>query len=299
MDVTMLSTFGSFEAAKSGLSISMQQLNVTEQNIANVNTEGYTRQRILTSAKEPTSSAYLIAQLGKTNVGQGVETTGIQQIRSAYMDQQYRNLNTNYNDSSTKESALKYLSSLFNELDDDSSMSTAVTNFFSAMNTFASNPSLDSYRTNVQQQAESMTEAFRNVYQEMQSLWHDQNESIKETSKTVNSLAQSISSLNDLIARSEQTVGTANDLVDERNLLLDKLAGYVNITYSSNPSNGSMVDVSIGGQALVSGKTANAVSATSVTDLASQIAKLNQDIASNPPNAAADQTAIAQRSSRE
>jgi flagellar hook-associated protein 1 FlgK len=51
------STFGSFEAAKSGLSVAMQQLNVTEQNIANVNTPGYSRQRIQTSAKEPKKQA--------------------------------------------------------------------------------------------------------------------------------------------------------------------------------------------------------------------------------------------------
>ena len=79
----MLSTFGAFEAAKTGLSISMQQFNVTEQNIANANTDGYTRQRILTSAKEPASSSYLIAQLNNPNVGQGVKATGIQQIRSS------------------------------------------------------------------------------------------------------------------------------------------------------------------------------------------------------------------------
>lgn len=289
----MLSTFGAFEAAKSGLSVSMQQLNVTEQNIANVNTEGYTRQRILTSAKEPASAAYLIAQLSKANVGQGVESTGIQQIRSAYLDQQYRNLNSNYSDSSSRDTSLTYLSGLFNELNDDSSMTTSVNNFFTALNTFSSDTSSQSSRTNVQQQAASMTESFRNIYQEMQSLWKDQNSSILTTTQTINATAQKIASLNDLIAKSEATAGTANDLVDQRNNLLDQLAGYVNITYTNNPSNGSMVNVAIGGQMLVNGKTANAIGVSSISDLATQIAALNQDIASNPGNAATDQAAIA------
>ena len=69
----MASTFGLFESAKSGLSVAMQQLNVTEQNIANVNTQGYTRQRMLTSAKEPPISLYLIAQLNKRLSGKALK----------------------------------------------------------------------------------------------------------------------------------------------------------------------------------------------------------------------------------
>ena len=275
----MASTFGSFEAAKSGLSVAMQQYNVTEQNISNVNTDGYTRQRILTSAKEPTSATYLIAQLSKTNIGQGVETKGIEQIRSTYLDQQYRNLNTGYTSSSTSSETLKYLEGLFDELDDNSSLSISINSFFSALNTFSSDTSSDSNRTNVQQQAKSMTESFRNVYEEMQSLRKNQNDNIKTTAQTINSLSQQIASINDLIARSEQTVGTATDLNDERNLLLDKLSGYVNITYSPNAANGSMVDVKIGGQTLVNGKTSNQLSVNSLSDLGGQIAQLNKDIA--------------------
>jgi flagellar hook-associated protein 1 FlgK len=255
----MPSTFGSFEAAKTGLSVSMQQLNVTEQNIANVNTPGYTRQRILTSAKEPASSSYLIAQLSKAAVGQGVEVICIQQIRSAYLDQQYRNLNASHSYSASRSDALTYLTGVFNELDEDSSLTAAIGNFFSALNTFSSDTSSKEYRTNVQQQAQSMTESFRTVYEEMQSLWRDQNDSVDMLSQKINSLAQKIAALNDAIARSEQTGGTANDLNDERNLLLDELSGYVNITYAPNAVNGSMVDVKIGDLVLVDGKTPNRI----------------------------------------
>ena len=290
----MLSTFGAFESARSGLSVAMQQLNVTEQNIANVNTEGYTRQRLLTSAKEPGSSAYLIAQLNKTNVGQGVTATGIQQIRSSYLDQQYRNLNTGYNYSSNRSDALKYLTGLYNELNDDSSMSIAISGFFSALNTFTSDPSSQEYRTNVQQKAASMTESFQNVYEEMQSLWEDQNGSMEATAIQINSVAEKLADLNDLIAKSVQAVGTANDLEDQRNLLLDELSGYANITYSKNASNPNMINVSIGGLALVTGNTFNQIGVDSASDhqadidtLLTQIAGYNSDPVAN----AADLTA--------
>ncbi len=300
MDDNMSSTFGVFESAKSGLSVSMQQLNVTEQNIANVNTTGYTRQRILTSAKEPATSVYLISQLNDTLVGQGVESTGIQQIRSTYLDQQYRNLNSAYTASSSRDDALTYLTGLYNELDDDSSLTTSIGDFFSALSTFSSDTSSEEYRTNVQQQAASMTQNFNNVYEEMQSLWNDQNDSIDTVSQQINSIAQKISQLNDSIASAAQTGGTANDLNDERNLLLDELSGYTNITYSLNANNSNMVDVQIGGLSLVDGTTANEIEVDSSADhsteidaLTTKIADINAQITAGTMTSADGQTAIA------
>jgi flagellar hook-associated protein 1 FlgK len=293
------STFGSFEAAKSGLSVAMQQLNVTEQNIANVNTPGYSRQRIQTSAKEPAASTYLVAQLNKALVGQGVETTGIQQIRSVYLDKQYRTLNANYNYSTSRSSALEYLTGLFNELNDEGSLTTSIGSFFSSLNTFASDTSSKEFRTNVQQQALSMTQNFNNIYEEMQSLWHDQNDSIATAAQKINAIAQKITQLNDAIARIAQTGSEANDLNDERNLLLDELSGYVNVSYSVNADNNNMIDVSIGGLRLVEGKTANLITVDSpsahtaqIDLLTNQIAAINGQIAAGTMTPADGQTAI-------
>ncbi|NLA86225.1 MAG: flagellar hook-associated protein FlgK [Clostridiales bacterium] len=275
----MTSTFGIFESAKSGLSVAMQQLNVTEQNIANVNTAGYTRQRLLTSAKEPPISKYLIAPLSKTAVGQGVEATGIQQIRSEYLDQQYRTLNSGYSYYVKRTESLEYLTGLYNEHIDASSLTTSIKNFFSALNTFSQDTSSKEYRTNVQQQALGITQNFNNVYEEMQSLWQEQNDSINTVTQKINSIAQKIAQLNDAIAGSVQTGGVANDLNDERNLLLDELSGCVNITYNWNAKNDSMVDVKIGGVTLVEGKTTNEIAVGSAADNAEQINELLVDIA--------------------
>ncbi len=257
----------------------MQQLNVTEQNIANVNTAGYTRQRLLTSAKEPAISSYLIAQLSKTAVGQGVEAIGIQQLRSEYLDQQYRTLNSGYSHMANRSESLSYLTGVFNELNDDSSLTTSISKFFSALNTFAGDTSSKEFRTNVQQQALSMTQSFNNVYEEMQSLWHEQNDSIDTVTRKINSIAQKIAQLNDAIAGSVQTGGVANDLNDERNLLLDQLSGYVNITYSWNADNDDMVDVQIGGLTLVEGKTTYEIEVGSAADHTAQINALLTEIA--------------------
>lgn len=276
----MASTFGILEAAKSGLSVSMENLKITGHNIANVNTTGYTRQRLILSAKETDNSAYLIRPTSDNTIAQGVEVLDIQQVRSSYLDQQYRDLNADYSCSEYKSQALTYLEGLYNELDKDSGLTTSVEDFFSALNTFSSDTSSKEYRTNVQQQALSMTQNFNNVYQEMTDLWHDQNDSISTVAQEINSIADKLTQLNDSIASYERSGEAANDLRDERNLLLDDLSGLVGITYGNNEENASMIDVKIGGAALVSGTTANPIEICSDSDYAAEINAITADIAS-------------------
>jgi flagellar hook-associated protein 1 FlgK len=288
----MASTFGGLETAKSGLSVSMQYLNVTEQNITNVNTPGYTRQRLLTSAKEPASSEYLIAQKYNSMIGQGVEALGVQQIRSEYLDQQYRTLNSSYTHLANRSQALTYLDGLYHELDKEGSLTTSIENYFKALNDFSGNTSSKALRTNVQQQALAMTQTFNTVYKEMESLWQDQNANIESAAQKINAIGQKLAELNEAIASGVRINGSANDLNDERNLLLDELAGYVNITYDLNDTDPNMVDVQIGGVSLVEGKTANQIEVNSIESLSKQIAQINSDIAAGTIAPSDGQTAI-------
>jgi flagellar hook-associated protein 1 FlgK len=164
-----------------------------------------------------------------------------------------------------------------NELGEKGTITTAIDNFFSALNTFASNTSSQEYRTNVQQQALGMTQTFNNIYEEVQSLWHNQNDSIAIAAQKINSIAQKIANLNDAIAKFEQTGGTANDLNDERNLLIDELSGYVNITYDYNTANSSMIDIKIGNLTLVEGKTVNEIVVDTAKDLIDDIVNGDND----------------------
>lgn len=258
----MGSTFGALEIGKSGLAISMKNLQIAGHNITNVNTVGYTRQRVISTAKPPAGSSYLIAQIYNKQTGQGVESGNVQQIRSEYLDQQYRKLNADYRQSEHRTQALSYLTGLHEELKDDSSMTSSIKNFFAALGKFGEDTSSKEYRTNVQQQAVSMTQNFNYVYNEMVSLWKDQNNSVNTVAQNINSAAKQLAQLNESIASYERLGETANDLRDQRNVLLDQLSGLVNISYSVNPGNTSMVDISIGDAVLVSGTNANQVAIT-------------------------------------
>jgi flagellar hook-associated protein FlgK len=276
----MSSTFGALETAKSGLSVAMQNMNITGHNISNANTDGYTRQRLVTSAIDPPASSYLISQSSSTQVGRGVEVLEVEQLRSAYLDNQYRALNSDYSYSDSRSQALTYLEGLFNETDEDSGMTTAIENFYSALNTFSQNTSNETYRTNVQQQAVSMTENFNIVYGEMNDLWNDQNGGIDTAAQEINSDASKLVEYNKAISQYERLGENANDLRDERNLLLDKMSALVNITYSTNKDNPSMVDVQIGGLSLVSGVTSNPIEIDSASNHTAEIDTLTSQIAS-------------------
>ncbi len=279
----MASTFGILETAKSGLSVSMENLKITGHNIANANTVGYTRQRIITSAKE-SNAVYLLRPTTDNLVGQGVEVLSIQQVRCEYLDDQYRDLNSGYNYSEFTAQSLSYLEGLFkSELKEGEGLTGSIEDFFDALNTFTKDSTSQENRITVQKSALSLTQNFNLVYGEMESLWEDQNSSVETVTDEINSISKKLSELNNAIARYERTGATANDLRDERNLLLDELSGYVNISYSNNTSNSSMVDVSIGGVELVSGTDYETIQVCSTADQVdewtAEIAQINQDIA--------------------
>ena len=83
------STFGGFTTAQLAMAASQRALDVTGQNIANINTEGYTRQR-LDIASLNTRSGNVYNGMKDIHVGYGVEMTGVSQLRDPFLDAQYR-----------------------------------------------------------------------------------------------------------------------------------------------------------------------------------------------------------------
>ncbi|NMA25575.1 MAG: flagellar hook-associated protein FlgK, partial [Clostridiales bacterium] len=244
----MPSTFLGLQIGHSGLLAAQAGLNITGQNISNADTDGYSRQRVSTSAIDPVGYGYIINQITPgTNVGQGVSVTNISQIRSAYLDEQFRSQYADFCKSESMTQGLRYLENLFRELDDDTSLTISISDFFDALSDFADDPTSEAARTTVQQTALSMTENFRLIYKEMLDLYNDQNASVKTVASQINQVAKEIAALNEAISQYEVSGETANDLRDKRNLLLDKLSGYAEITLSEN---GSMVDVRIAGETL-------------------------------------------------
>ncbi len=277
----MSSTFLGLQIGRAGLSAAQLALNITGHNISNADTAGYTRQRVSTSAVPAAGEGYLINQVTpSSNVGRGVAVMSISQIRSAYLDEQYRDQYADFCSSEYMTQGLGYLEDLFNELDDDTSLTVSISSFFDALSDFADNPTSEAARTTVQQTALSLTENFNMIYNEMIDLYNDQNTSVGTVVLQINEVSREIAELNEAIAKYEISGQTANDLRDKRNLLLDKHAGYTDITYSENES--GMLSVQIAGETLIEGKNFSEITvctaAEEINSICQRLAELNDEV---------------------
>lgn len=267
----MTSTFRGLETGKSALAAANLNQDVTGQNISNADTVGYTRQRTVAEAKLPVGLNYVISQTYNRQVGQGVTIQDVQQTRSDYLDEQYRDENSIFADYEYRGQGLTYLTGVMNELDKDSSLTLCMKDFSSALSNLNTDPTSKENRLNVQQRANTLIQNLQYVNNEMTDLWSDQNTSIKTVAESINSKAEQISMLNVAIANYEHSGGTANDLRDKRNNLLDEISGLTSVTYGNNAGDASMVDVKIGGVALVDGKKANSITIDTVSGITNAV----------------------------
>lgn len=221
----MASQFFGLEIAYSGVQAYNAALNTTANNIANVETKGYSRQKTNQTAADAlrTHTSYGMA-------GAGVTVKGVGQIRDIYYDIKYRNATTNYGEYSTKAYYMKQIENYFND-DGDSILgfNTIYDKFYTAMEDLENNPSDDSTRIAFLGAAQEVSEYFNSMHENLQSLQADVNNTVKDSVYQINSIASQIASLDKQINIIEIQGLTANELRDQRNNLVDELSKFVDI----------------------------------------------------------------------
>ena len=229
----MSATFVAFQTASRALAASQSNINVTGNNISNVNTVGYTRQRVdlSTIATSGYTEKYSVSGVVE---GYGVEVSGISQLRDSFLDARYRNQNA---ENGKYDTILKGLSDLENIFDEaqQAGLQSEISNFRNQLQTLSQSPTSDDISFVVRTAAQKVTQIL-NVYATQTQEVIDQN--TNDLSKIVvdnnfNTIVKSIADLNEQI-RTEQTHGNApNDLYDKRNTLLDELSNIASIKVST------------------------------------------------------------------
>lgn len=224
------STFAGFTTAQLALAASQRALDVTGQNISNVNTTGYTRQRLDLASISPTGASYFQAQTD-CRVGQGVEMTGVIQIRDPFLDIQYRDHLAKVGTIDAQDSALASIGDIFDEVD-KTAVRAALLDVISQLN-IMSRPA-DSNQGSSDTLVRSSMEVLLNVLHENASKLQDvQDDLVKKMQTTsipdVNEYLESISVLNASIKNTQILGGAALELQDQRNQLIDELATYLPI----------------------------------------------------------------------
>lgn len=256
----MASTFFGLTISSSALFTYQAAVNTTANNIANVQTKGYTRQEALRQAAE---SLRVNQKYG--TAGSGVDTTAIKQIRDYYYDVKYWNNNSEVGLYDTK---LYYMQQLEDYLIDDDTMdgfSTILGDMFNSLDTLKTNAGDLNVRNQFISKTQSLVNYFNSISTGFSKVQDDCNQEISTQVSTINSIAQKVSLLNKQINIIELQGGYANELRDQRALLIDELSAIVpvevqetqvaNSNYPDKFTGATNYVVKINGHTLVSTET--------------------------------------------
>lgn len=238
-----------FRIGNAALLQAKRALGVTGNNISNVGTDGYSRQRIALEARDP-------LQRGDVFLGQGSRFVGVERNASDFINAQVRLFSGSFN---RIDAESRYLSRLEQVVGTGAnSVGSAIQRFFDATQELASNPAGIPERQALIGEARALITQSEAIDRTLQELGSELNANIQASIDEVNQLASNIASLNGRLRdlASASPGGAPNDLLDRRDLWLRELAGKLDIDVLPQP--GGAVDVFVGqGRSLVQGSTAN------------------------------------------
>jgi flagellar hook-associated protein 1 FlgK len=240
--------------ALSGLVSYQRALATTGHNIANVDTEGYSRQKVDFATRTPSQS-------GSLTLGSGVKVSSVSRVYDSFNVDQLRNSQAAF---SQADSYLQLASQVDNALADaDLGLSASLSRFYNSLQDVADNPSSIPARQLMLAESESLGDRFASLSSQMDSLEREVSSRVRVSVNDINDISTQVAELNLMISKAQGQFGTeANDLLDQRDqalLSLNELIG----TSSVEQTDGS-VSVFIGnGEALVLGERALEIRAVS------------------------------------
>lgn len=230
--MAVIGTFGSFTAARLGIYASQASLNLTGNNIANINTKGYTRQRLdLVSLHSDGNIRY--ANSYNLDIGYGVLAEGTSQLRDPFMDIRYRNEQSSVGAYEARLDGLKQLSNILDEVGDGDGdfgvIEYQFNDLLQQLEILSHNANDDTCDTNVRSSAESLVQLFNDYANALVTSKDTLTDKLKEEVSSVNTILTQIRDLNEQIREAGIYGDNALELRDHRNLLIDELSTYVKV----------------------------------------------------------------------
>jgi flagellar hook-associated protein 1 len=244
---------GLLDTARSSLLAQQWAMQITGHNLANVNTDGYTRQRGVMRAREGSSNR----QLG---IGAGIESLQSVRLRQNWMDQELRRQASTFGESSMRSSLLQGIENRIGA-PGENGLGTDLDAFWAEWSSLSAAPEDSSARQALLDSSDRLVQGFQQLHRGLVAQREDQNMHLEVMVSEVNSLSESIASLNQRIQSAEQSGGVAADLRDQRDQHMDELAGLVDVQWEEGSQ--SQFRIWLGGRALVDGVHANALQTVS------------------------------------
>jgi len=254
----MPSQFFGLNIAYTGLLASNAALNATSNNIANVQTEGYSRQQV---SQQAASALRVFQKYGCA--GAGVETLAIERVRDEFYDTKYWNNHAKVGEYNMKQYYMQQIETYFDDDGKNAGFKTVFDQFMvTGMQELMKDPDSATAKSQFVGYAGALAEYFNGLAGNMEAMQKDVNQEIKLKVDEINSLAGEIATLNKQINTIELAGTNANELRDRRELLFDQLSEIIDIevievpvTDTNNPdreTGGTRTIVKVsGGQILV------------------------------------------------
>jgi flagellar hook-associated protein 1 FlgK len=239
--------FSPFEIGRRALNANQLGISVTGQNIANVNTPGYSRQRVNLAESAPTS-------FGRNAVGTGVSIQGVQSFRDLFIGSRIQTETGIAGRLSAERDALSPVEAAL-QGSENGGLNNALNGFFGAFRDLEANPNSVPLRGIIAQKAQNLTNAFQTTRNRLDGIRKGIDGEIRTTVDQVNSLSTKIANLNKQIKLNDGLGGNTSALQDQRSELATQLS---ELTGARSADNGDgTITLTIGeGRALVSGDVA-------------------------------------------
>ncbi|MEN3007848.1 flagellar hook-associated protein FlgK [Pseudothermotoga sp.] len=253
-----LSLFGTLNTALLGVYTHKLAMNVVGHNIANANTEGYSRQRPVIEPTPPIPLTTLTQPSIPLMLGTGSQVKDIQRVRDLFLDIQFRQVSNRYNYWNTIFSNLHFFEQLLAE-PGSNGLRNLYDAFALSFEEVMSDPSNSAAKRQIVSRAEELVNAVKDLYSRLEQLREDINKEIKLLADKINQLVSRLKEINEQVRIAVALKTTPNDLLDERDRILDELASYGNIIYRETEDGQTIL--TFGDQVVLSGSVQNYVKA--------------------------------------
>ncbi len=227
------------EIGKSGLQIFQVCAEVTSENIANVNTPGYSRQRVLLESAPPSTA-------NGFSLGTGVRISTVERYYDALLQKQLVNGGTTTSYDLTKSQVLQQVEPVFNEIAQEG-LGTAMSAYFNSWEDLSLNPTGMAERQAVISRGQILVDQFHYIDRTLSDTITMQNEAIPPIADDVNRILNNIGLLNGQIKVTELITGNANEMRDERDYLVRQLSDQMGVKYTENSDGTTDIYVSRSG----------------------------------------------------
>ncbi|GFO53253.1 flagellar hook-associated protein 1 [Geomonas sp. Red276] len=232
-----------FDIAASGVAAQRFAMEVTGENIANVNTTGYARQQVMLQTGPITTGS------NGFPMASGVEVQGVRRAYDGMLQQQIVNGNSTYQQNLTRQSALEQIQPSLNELSTDG-LGSAVAKFFSAWHDLSTNPGGTAERQALMTATNVMTDDFHQVSSTLSGVAQNADTSLVGMTANLTGNAKDLALVNQQIIATTAVGGNANELLNQRDQLIQQMSQTAGITSTIN-SDGTATVTLAGGDTLV------------------------------------------------